>query len=253
MPLPSLLLIHGPATGAWLWERWRPALGSLGWQVNVMDLRGHGLSMPTDLATVTMEDYVADVASVASQIDATQGVHPVLGGWSTGALVAMLYAAGHPKTPGLLLLSPSLPLEVAGRAPIEAVRQASGEVLGPEAFGVFPEDREASRAGLSDLTDEELDRLLELVAGEQESGIAYRQVLRGMSVPAGAITCPSLVVHGSDDAGLAESLAAYLGGERLRVPGDGRWGIVCHDPLVASAAADVDRWLRRRIESTPSG
>ena len=144
MPTPSLLLIHGAATGAWVWDLWRRELAALGWQVNVLDLRGHGRSMPTDLATVTMEDYVADVASVTVQIEAAQGIHPILGGWSLGGMVAMMYAAEHPETPGLLLIDPMIPAEI-GKAEMETVRRFSGSILTPETFGLYANDSRRSR------------------------------------------------------------------------------------------------------------
>src|SRR5678815_3278104 len=92
MAYPSLLLVHGAANGAWVWDAWRAALKPLGWEVNVLDLRGHGRSMPTDMNEVTMELYLADLESVAGQIAAVQGKHPVVGGWSMGGLVSMMYA-----------------------------------------------------------------------------------------------------------------------------------------------------------------
>lgn len=247
MPVPSVLLIHGPATGAWIWEHWRRELGRFGWQVIVLDLRGHGLSMPTDLAATTMQDYVADIASVTRQVEAAQGVHPVLGGWSTGGLLAMMYAAERQQPPALLLFSPAMPVEVAGRAPIDEVRRAAGETLGPEAFGVYPDNVEATMVAEPDLTREEAERLLEKVRDEQESGIAYRQVLRGISVPEGAVRCPSLILHTNDDAGPAASLAAHIQGETLLVPGTGRWSIVAHGAAVADAAPGVHDWLSRTL------
>ncbi len=67
MARPPLLFIHGAANGAWAWEFWRREMNALGWDANVMDLRGHGLSMPTDWDATTMEDYVEDVASVSTR------------------------------------------------------------------------------------------------------------------------------------------------------------------------------------------
>ena len=49
MAYPSLLLVHGAANGAWVWDAWRAALKALGWEVNVLDLRGHGRSLPVDM------------------------------------------------------------------------------------------------------------------------------------------------------------------------------------------------------------
>jgi acylglycerol lipase len=244
MRAPSLLLVHGPATGAWIWDFWRRELSGLGWQVMVLDLRGHGMSMPADMATLTMQDYLGDIASVASQIAAAQGVHPVLAGWSTGGLLGMMYAAEHEQPPALLLLSPSMPLEVAGRAPIEVVRKASGEVLGPEVFGIVPGDPDATRRAQPDLTADEVDWLLKRIGEERESGVAYRQVLRGISIPAGSVRCPSLILHTNAEAETAASLRAYLNGDSLLVPGAAHWGIVAGEAAVTGAAPSVDAWLR---------
>ena len=254
MPQPSLLLVHGALTGAWVWDVWRSHLAALGWQVNVIDLRGHGRSLPIDLAAVTMEDYVADLASVAVQIERAQGVHPVVAGWSMGGLVAMMYAAQHPETPGLVLIEPSPLLETGGKTPIETVRRFAGEIVRPEQMGLYPDDPARSRRALFDLDEDELLDFLAKTKGAEESGLAFRQGLRGVSVPADALTCPTLVLYGDtetrpDIAVQNRALAAHFGGEGLSVPGAGHWGIVCHAEAVEAAAPDVDRWLRRSVGS----
>ena len=251
MPRPSILFIHGGITGAWIWDAWRAHLSPFGWEVNVLDLRGHGRSLPADMALITMDDYLADVASVAEQIAAARGAYPVLGGWAMGGLIAMLQAAREPRAPGLLLFAPSPPLEVAGRAEAEVVRQTPSGPFGAEVYGLYPDDLEASRQALHDLTDEEAAAVLEQVRGAEESGLARRQRRRGISLAAGAVSCPSLVVFGESDrsfaAELHRRLAIYLGGDALPVPQTGHWGIVCHEAGVASAASGVDAWLRRNL------
>jgi pimeloyl-ACP methyl ester carboxylesterase len=247
MATPSVLLIHGAATGAWIWDLWRDELRAKDWQVNVLDLRGHGRSMPADLATVTMEDYVADVASVTEQIEAAQGVHPLVGGWGLGGMVAMMYGAQHPEASALMLFDPMTPAEL-GKADMETVRRFAGGVLTPESFGIYPDDRERSREVLFDLSEEELGAYLGRCAGVEESGIAVRQILRGISIPSGVIKSPSLVVSPDADIASVEvnrRLAEHLGGDMLNVSDAGHWGIVCHAEAVAFAAAEADAWLRR--------
>lgn len=251
MAYPSILLIHGGITAAWVWDLWRERLGELGWQVNVLDLRGHGHSLPVDFATITMEDYVADVASVASQIAAAQGRQPIVGGWAMGGLVAMMHAAAQPDVSGLLLFAPSPPLEVAGRGAADVVRATPSGPFGPEVYGLHDDDLEASRQTLHDLTDEEARGVLESVRGAQESGMARRQRRRGVSLAPGAIRAPSLVVFGEQDAHFPpeyqRSLAIYLAGDAMAVPRTGHWGIVCHGESVALAAPRVDDWLRANV------
>jgi len=248
---PSILLIHGGMTAAWIWNLWRQRLGELGWQVNVLDLRGHGRSLPVDFSTITMEDYEADVASVTSQIATAQGRYPIVGGWAMGGLVAMMHAAQQQELPGLLLFAPSPPLEVAGRADPEVIRATPSGPFGPEVYGLHVDDVEMSRQVLPDLTDEEASQLLNSVRGAEESGMARRQRRRGISVAPGVVRPPSLVVYGEQDAHFApeiqRSLAIYLAGDALPVPGAGHWGIVCHEDAVKLAAPRVDAWLRENV------
>jgi alpha-beta hydrolase superfamily lysophospholipase len=229
-----------------MWDLWRRHLGSHGWEVMVLDLRGHGLSMPTELETVTLEDYVHDLASVAPQIEAARGVAPVIAGWSTGALLSMMYAASEAAPPALLLLSPYLPQEAGGKAPIETVRAFGGELLGPEAFGLFPGNPARSHEVLAGLDDAETAILLERIAPEQESGIAYRQALRGVSVDRADIACPVLSLHSDADRTAGEALKAYLGNEAAYIAADA-WGMVRHEAAVIEAAALVDEWLIKSL------
>ncbi len=250
MTQPALLLIHGAASGAWVWDLWRAELRNFGWHANVLDVRGHGRSIPIDLSTTTMEDYVADVASVTVQIAAAQGVHPVIGGWGMGGMIAMMYASQHPETTGLVLFEPSLPLEVAGKASGDVVRQYQGDILTPESLGLYPDDLDQSRPRLFDLTDAEAQSLLTNSSGATESGIALRQNLRGISILQGSISCPALVVYGETQQreAIAEQnlgLARHLDGEPLAVEGAGHWGLVYSGSTVQQTAPRLDAWLRR--------
>jgi pimeloyl-ACP methyl ester carboxylesterase len=244
----SLLLIHGAANGAWVWDAWRSQLNEFGWQVNVLDLRGHGRSLPEDLSQTTMQDYVADVASVAGQI-AKQGNHPVIGGWSMGGLIAMMYATANAQTPALLLFSPSPPLEVAGRGDAAQVRATPSGQFGPEQYGLYIKDTGASAAALHDLTELEVEEVLRQSEGALESGMARRQRRRGISIAPGAIRCSSLVVYGEADRQFAPELnrrlAIYLGSDVLPVAEAGHWGIVYGERFVRKAAPSLDAWLRR--------
>lgn len=257
MPIPPILFIHGAANGAWVWDSWRRHLTALGHVPIVIDLRGHGRSLPVDWSVMTMDDYVADVESVTPQVEARYGVHPVMVGWSMGGLIAMMYAARHPETPALALFAPSPPVEVAGRADPERVRSTPSGAYGPDLYGIFPDDIEQSLPALADLGPDEVARVLANSAGAQESGFARRQRLRGISVPAESVTCPSLVIAGSADAAItpesSRAVAQYLGSELLEVPGAGHWGPVYHDDTVAELAGHLDGWLQRCLNGQEPG
>jgi pimeloyl-ACP methyl ester carboxylesterase len=200
-----------------------------------------------------MEDYLADVESVARQVEAAEGQHPVLAGWSMGGLLAMMCAAGNPGVPGLILFSPSPPEEVAGRGAPDLVRQTPSEPIGPETYGVYPDDLDASRPVLFDLTDAEAESVLANSAGALESGLARRQRRRGIRVPPGAVRCPALVVYGEEETAFPPAqnrrLALYLAGESLAVPGAGHWGIVYSRDRIIATAPEIDAWLRRNLHS----
>jgi pimeloyl-ACP methyl ester carboxylesterase len=249
MAYPSLLLVHGAANGAWVWDAWRAALRPLGWEVNVLDLRGHGRSLPADMNEVTMEVYVADVESVAGQIEAAQGRHPIIGGWSMGGLVAMMYAAGREDVPALLLFAPSPPLEVQGKATLQDLRSTPLTPFGPEVYGLFSDDPERSRAAMPDLTDDEIARVLERSVGATESGLARRQRKSGISVP--SLQAPSLLIYGDqDDAPMRKRIANHLGSDSLLVPAAGHWGPVYSEHMVSTLAPGVDNWLRRSVSAS---
>lgn len=246
MSYPSLLLVHGAANGAWVWDAWRAALRPLGWEVNVLDLRGHGRSLPTDMSEVTMEVYVNDLESVCGQIAKAQGRHPVVGGWSMGGLVSMMYAA-KAEVPALLLFAPSPPLEVQGRTPAGELRDYAVTPFGPDVYGIHAGDIEASRPAMPDLTDEEIARVLERSAGATESGLARRQRKAGISVP--SIAAPSMLIYGDqDDPAMHRQTAAHLGSDSMMLPGAGHWGIVYSERMVKVLAPGVDHWLRRTLE-----
>jgi pimeloyl-ACP methyl ester carboxylesterase len=250
MPYPSLLFVHGAASGAWVWDTWRRHLKPFGWETNVLDLRGHGRSLPVDFSTVTVENYLSDLESVTGQIT-TNSRHPVIVGWSMGGLVAMLYAAQHEETPALVLLSPAPPLEVAGRGSAAELSKIPSSALGPEYYGLYPDDLEASRPALFDLTEDEARRLLASSIGAQESGVVWRQIDRGLSVPAEAVKCPVLVIYGEEERArppaVNQRVAEHFGGESLGMTGAGHYGIVYHEPAVADAAWRLDAWLRRNV------
>lgn len=251
MPYPALLFVHGAANGAWVWNFWRQYLRPFGWDTNVLDLRGHGRSLPVDFTTVTMEDYVADLESVTAQMTASKGRHPVVIGWSMGGLVALMYAARRDDVPALVLLSPSPPLEVQGRRSAAEVSQTPAAPIGPEFYGIYPNDVTASMPSMPDLSEEEARKVVTNSAGALESGVARRQRQRGISVPAAAINSPVLVFAGELETGFTpeqnQRLADLYKGQCIALPGASHWGIVYHGATVADAAMKLDSWLRKSV------
>jgi non-heme chloroperoxidase len=107
--------VHGGYADAWCWEPFfLPWFASQGWPAHALSLRGHGTSAGADTLFIAgLDDYVADVEHVASQLDAA----PVLVGHSMGAAVLERMMATRPVR-GAALIAPVPPtglLPVAAR------------------------------------------------------------------------------------------------------------------------------------------
>jgi pimeloyl-ACP methyl ester carboxylesterase len=112
---PPLLFVHGGYCDAWCWEpHFLPWFAAKGWPAYALSLRGHGESAGKEtLFIASLDDYVADVEHVASQLAAP----PVLIGHSMGAAVCERFLATRPIR-GAALLAPIPPaglLSVAAR------------------------------------------------------------------------------------------------------------------------------------------
>src|SRR5512145_1756851 len=98
-----LLFIHGAWHGAWCWDEYfLEYFAAHGYATYALSLRGHGGSPERDrLRWLSVADYVADVAQVASILPAP----PVIVGHSMGGLVAQKYLETHPAPAAVLMAS----------------------------------------------------------------------------------------------------------------------------------------------------
>lgn len=103
---PPLLFVHGGYCDAWCWEpQFLPWFAAKGWPAYALSLRGHGASSGKEtLFIASLDDYVADVEHVASQLAAS----PVLIGHSMGAAICERLLATRPIR-GAALLAPIPP------------------------------------------------------------------------------------------------------------------------------------------------
>jgi pimeloyl-ACP methyl ester carboxylesterase len=91
-----LVLVHGLASNAMLWEGTALELAKLGHMVMAIDLRGHGLSDKPD-SGYDMGSVADDLAGLLRLID-ERGFHrPVIGGQSWGGNVVIELAHTHPE------------------------------------------------------------------------------------------------------------------------------------------------------------
>lgn len=189
----SLVLIHGAGSGPWIFGGWGESFPGL--QLAAIDLQA-GL----DIARASMDDYAAQVISVARELP-----RPVaLCGWSMGGLVAMLAALRlEPPPHSLILIEPSPPQEVQGARRGGEAGAAAG-AFDPEAvYGAFPPGMRA----------------------RPESSPARAERQRGLSIP--HLPCSSLVIYGDafpDDRG--RKIAERYGSQQCAFAGLDHWGLI---------------------------
>jgi non-heme chloroperoxidase len=96
-----LLFVHGAYTAAWCWaEHFLPFFAGAGYSAHAVSLSGHGGSRGRDrLDSLSIADYVADVAEVAARFDTP----PVLIGHSMGGFVVQKYLERHPAIGAVLM------------------------------------------------------------------------------------------------------------------------------------------------------
>jgi pimeloyl-ACP methyl ester carboxylesterase len=96
-----VLLLHGLASNARIWELIGPRLAELGWSAIAPDARGHGLTDKPD-GDYGFGTFRGDLLAL---IDALNLEQPLLVGHSWGALIALDYAVNPAGTEiGLLIM-----------------------------------------------------------------------------------------------------------------------------------------------------
>lgn len=98
--LPPILLIHGLASAASIWNLTAPLLAARGHRVVALDQRGHGESDKPDHGYAT-EEIVADDHAIAEALGL---VRPIVVGHSWGGSAALQYASTYPDDTHALVL-----------------------------------------------------------------------------------------------------------------------------------------------------
>jgi len=98
--LCPILLLHGLASSAHIWNLVAPLLNTYGYTVTVLDQRGHGESEKPDSGY----DFATVLADDAAAMNALEIEHPIIVGHSWGAMVALQFAALHAEKVKALVL-----------------------------------------------------------------------------------------------------------------------------------------------------
>ena len=241
---PPLLLVHGALCGSWMWSSFATFFAERGWEAHAMNFRGHYTSDVADLSETSMRDYADDIGVAVRNL----GRPPVLVGWGIGALAAMLYAERN-RTLGLVLLAPSPPAAALPRHPSELELKAVPGVYDASWWGwIQPPER--LREMMPDMTEDEVEKVQEMLAGARESGRARRERMRGVEVDAGRIEVPALVIGaGRDDVihpSEARRTADLLGAVYEYFPSASHFGLVMGSETWPQVAGSVLGWLEER-------
>lgn len=219
---PAVLLLHGSTQHARVWEG--VASGLEGYAVTALDLRGHGGSARD--GAYGPEEYVRDVERAVQAIGRER---VALVGHSMGSLVAMRYAAEHPRRVWAAVF-----MDIDAHVPEYQVETLHGAGARP---GATFESREAALGRVArqhpDVADEVRERLFRasfLADGGGRYAECYDRATLAQfarwdnSALLAGIPCPTLVMRGGasevhSPEAAREMTAALPDGRFHEVPG----------------------------------
>lgn len=255
----TIILVHGFSASLHTWEPWVNNL-KRDYRVITLDLPGHGLSRCIDNSQIGTQQFIDTINRVADTLKVSRFT---LAGNSMGGGAAWAYALAHPeRLDGLVLV------DAAGWAREEEEAESRPLIfrlleIGPARRVLRDLDMTPLiRGGLEDsfgnpafVTDEMVERyaslsrapchreaLLQLTSGQGERREATAELL-------GAITTPTLVMHGELDnlipASHGEKFAAAIPGAELKLyPGIGH---LPQEEIAEESAGDLRAFLSRRV------
>jgi len=239
-----LLFVHGMWEGAWLWQGYLDYFSSCGYTCYALNLRGHDGSRPApDIGKVSIEDYIADVRTVADELN-----NPVLIGHSMGGLLVQKLAELL-DPPAIVAITPAAPRGIFALT-TWAVFQAALR-HSPEIFlsrPLMPSKAAMMRLELNRLPPDEQDRIYSLQvpeSGRQTFDIA----VKGLPVNASEVRCPVLVIGATEDqitaANMVRKIARKYQADYKEYQGFAHMIIL--EPGWERVAEDIAIWLAKAI------
>lgn len=190
---PPVLLIHGMFGGAWMWEQYQALLARRGYESHALDLRGHHASRPVpDVGKVPIRDYVDDALEVARRLD-----HPFVIGHSMGGLIAQKVAeAGAGRALVLIAAAPPRWIPVVSWLLLRKQLKYASAILMHRP--ILP-DRSDADALMFNRTPREEANLVYARLVPESGKAAFELSVGAVAVAENRVTCPVLVVTGTDD------------------------------------------------------
>jgi alpha-beta hydrolase superfamily lysophospholipase len=255
--MTTIIMVHGVGGTADAYSRLAPAFRDLGWKVQTPTLRPDRRTAenpPADLHTLRLKDYVDDVEALAREVEAAEGVAPVLFGHSMGGLIVQKVAergAGR----AAVLLTPASPADVVSSASLAQAFtfanvlfsgkvEAKGHKIWKTGFswGVLNRVPAAKHQGIFAGTVYD--------SGGVYADLAYpdRDPHRIAFIDETKITIPILTIAGGRDRATPVAGVRKVGQKYARVGGDYReyadnahW--IVDEPGTDQVIADIAAWL----------
>jgi pimeloyl-ACP methyl ester carboxylesterase len=241
-----LFFIHGAGGTSRYWKNYLLFFAEAGWESYAINLRGHHPSDREDaLSQVTMEDYLADVEKVITDLNLQEFV---LIGHSLGGLIAQKTASSFNSTKALITIASAPPLgvtlEMNNDLPYsESIMNTMWGLMNMKP--VKPTFSIAEKTVLNNIAPEERKKVFAMFVAE--SLVVGYQVAQGFEVEPAKIKCPKLIIGCLRDIVAPEpmqkSLARFLSADYIS------YEQFAHLPMLESgweqSADDIGTWLLR--------
>lgn len=232
---PPIIMIHGGAHAAWVWERWAPYFADQGWDCHVIDWYNHGQStaLPTsDFILRGITDLHREILSVSRQFFSFH-----LMGHSMGALAALRSSTLlYPSS--VTLISPVVPSQVGAAVipiPVDLTQ------LYP-----VPPFATAKSMFYSTMTDTEAQTHYARLQPESSQAV-WEATRWTVSVNLAAVTAPVLAVGAGSDTltppQYVQTLAGLVSGTYLQYANIGHSDVLLKASGWQPVATDVENWL----------
>jgi pimeloyl-ACP methyl ester carboxylesterase len=195
---PPLMLIHGGSAHAHWWDHIAVELAT-DYRVIALDLRGHGDSGWVTPPSYEVDDYVEDIAALATQLQLSPFV---LIGHSLGGLISFTYATRYSATLRALIvvdtgprIQPSRRLQLLSRLPAPIYRDEADLI---HRFRLLPEETWAKPALLQHIARHSARPLTDGRLVLKIDRATFIRSPHDGSSQLSRITCPTLLIRGGD-------------------------------------------------------
>jgi pimeloyl-ACP methyl ester carboxylesterase len=251
----TIFMIHGMWGGPWYWQNYRRFFEAQGYRCIVTTLPYHdmdpnGVPDPR-LATASLLDYVDTLAHEIAQLDEK----PIVMGHSMGGLLAqMLGERGLAKA--LVLLTPAAPAGVLALKP-SVIRSFAGmlTIWGFWRKPVRPTLRDAVYSTFHLLPPDQQRQAYDRLVPESgrvvfETGLWLFDSRHASRVDATKVTCPVLVIAGSQDRIVPAAVVRQVANKYRHVSSYKEFADHAHwvvaEPGWQDVAAYVGTWLEQK-------